>query len=232
MQLVTPWPDDHTPRLTQSFGFSGNYRRFGLPGHNGIDVVVPAGIPIRAVADGRVLVTGWDPGGYGEWAKLAHAFGETRYAHFAQGSTRIHAGQDIPWGGLLGECGATGNVTGAHLHFEIRLTSEITSVWKGAVDPTPYLPEPFGQGLALPDDELDELDALKHLVRSERDRKMRWAALYQGGLADISRGRQQYEAALGEAGLRTLGSDTPLGILLGTIRKREAEMADEFARHG
>ena len=98
--------------------------------HAGVDVGVGFGTPIRAVAAGTVVYSGW-LGGYGNLVVVDHGNGlSTAYAH----QQRIYAsvGQAVAQGESLGEVGSTGFSTGPHLHFEVRINGS-------AVDPLGYL---------------------------------------------------------------------------------------------
>ncbi|MET7932486.1 peptidoglycan DD-metalloendopeptidase family protein [Streptomyces sp. NPDC005322] len=87
--------------------------------HTGLDLVAPAGTPIYAPADGTVTKAG--PGGsYGNETEIRHKGGTvTLYAH--QTKIMVSAGQSVKRGDQIGTVGATGNVTGPHLHWEVRL---------------------------------------------------------------------------------------------------------------
>jgi murein DD-endopeptidase MepM/ murein hydrolase activator NlpD len=101
--------------------------------HTGVDFVVPTGTTIKAVAAGTVVSAGWD-GAYGNEVVIRHADGQySQYAHMSQLS--VSTGQSVTEGQQLGLSGATGNVTGPHLHFEIRTTPDYGS----DVDPVAYL---------------------------------------------------------------------------------------------
>ncbi|CAL9285085.1 transglycosylase family protein [Streptomyces sp. SudanB182_2057] len=101
--------------------------------HTGIDFPVPTGTSVRAVAAGRVVAAGWG-GSYGYQVVLRHADGRyTQYAHLSAISVR--AGQDVTAGRRIGRSGSTGNVTGPHLHFEVRTGPDFGS----DVDPLAYL---------------------------------------------------------------------------------------------
>ncbi|KKW46945.1 MAG: Peptidase M23 [Parcubacteria group bacterium GW2011_GWB1_57_6] len=93
----------------------------GLHGWNGIDFGAPRGTPIRAAADGTVIIAragGWN-GGYGNYIVLQHANGtQTLYSH--NSSNAVGMGQAVTQGQVIGYVGATGRVTGTHLHFEVR----------------------------------------------------------------------------------------------------------------
>ena len=87
--------------------------------HKGIDIGAPTGTPIYAAEDGIVTFVGWY-GGYGNLIKVQHANGyETYYGHCS--SIVTSAGATISKGDLIGYVGSTGNSTGPHLHFEVRV---------------------------------------------------------------------------------------------------------------
>jgi len=115
--------------MTSPFGlrWSGGV----LPGiHRGVDFRAPVGTPVGAMMDGRVRYAGW-MSGFGNVVWIDHR-GDviTIYAHLSE--IHVTAGSPISKGAILGLSGATGNVTGPHLHFE---------VWKHGrpVDPITFL---------------------------------------------------------------------------------------------
>lgn len=93
------------------------YRRI----HSGIDLAARQGTPIYATGDGVVRVAGRNPqgyGGYGVVAVVDHGFGfMTLYAHMS--TVRVHVGQHVKRGELIGAVGSTGMSSGAHLHYEV-----------------------------------------------------------------------------------------------------------------
>ena len=94
----------------------------GLHGWNGIDFGAARGTPIRAAADGRVIVArgggGWN-GGYGNYVVITHDNGsQTLYSHMR--SVIASSGQSVSQGQVIGYMGSTGLSTGPHLHFEVR----------------------------------------------------------------------------------------------------------------
>ncbi|MFF3375005.1 peptidoglycan DD-metalloendopeptidase family protein [Streptomyces sp. NPDC002680] len=101
--------------------------------HTGVDFVVPTGTSLKAVGAGTVVSAGWG-GAYGNQVVIKLADGYyAQYAHLSQLS--VSAGQTVTEGQQVGLSGATGNVTGPHLHFEIRTTPDYGS----DVDPVAYL---------------------------------------------------------------------------------------------
>jgi murein DD-endopeptidase MepM/ murein hydrolase activator NlpD len=86
--------------------------------HEGIDIGVPSGTPIRAAAAGTVIYAGW-LGGYGNLTVIDHGGGiATAYGH--QSSLAAGNGASVAQGQVIGYVGSTGHSTGAHLHFEVR----------------------------------------------------------------------------------------------------------------
>ena len=98
--------------------------------HAGLDIAVPTGTIVRAAADGIVTFSGSN-GGYGLLVRIDHGDGvETRYAHNSR--LVVKAGQRVKRGQIIAYSGNTGNSTGPHLHFEIRLRGV-------AYDPLKYI---------------------------------------------------------------------------------------------
>lgn len=101
--------------------------------HTGVDFAVSTGTSIHAIAAGTVVEAGWG-GAYGNNVVIKHADGKySQYAHFS--ALKVSAGQTVTAGQVIGLSGATGNVTGPHLHFEIRTTPSYGS----DIDPVAYL---------------------------------------------------------------------------------------------
>jgi hypothetical protein len=109
-------------------GFGPRGDRF----HAGIDLIANRGAPVQAAAAGRVAFAGFASGGWGKLVVVAHRDGvRTMYAHLSKIS--VHAGQAVTTGSVVGLVGSTGDATGPHLHFEVRLRG-------AAVDPRSALP--------------------------------------------------------------------------------------------
>jgi murein DD-endopeptidase MepM/ murein hydrolase activator NlpD len=108
--------------------------------HEGIDFGVAQGTPVHAARAGKVIAAG-AAGGYGLKVDVDHGQGVvTRYAHLSR--VDVHVGDVAAAGGTLGLSGSTGESTGPHLHFEIRLDGK-------AVDPAPYLAGTAAPGLGV-----------------------------------------------------------------------------------
>ncbi|MFC8083930.1 peptidoglycan DD-metalloendopeptidase family protein [Streptomyces sp. NPDC057340] len=101
--------------------------------HTGTDFVVPTGTSLKAVGAGTVVSAGWG-GAYGN--QVVIKLDEGHYAQYAHlSSLSVSAGQTVTAGQQVGLSGATGNVTGPHLHFEIRTTPDYGS----DIDPLAFL---------------------------------------------------------------------------------------------
>lgn len=117
-------------RFTSKFGFRRDPKTGGRRMHNGVDFAAGLGTPLYATADGVVTHAGWGSG-YGRLVKIQHEFGiETRYAHMSK--MRVKVGQRVSRGDRIGDMGASGRVTGVHLHYEVRVGGK-------AVNPMIYI---------------------------------------------------------------------------------------------
>ena len=120
---IFQWPLPETGTITSYFGNRVNPITGEPDYHTGTDISVAAGTPILAAADGVVsIANGTDSWGdsYGYYVKLDHGEGlETLYAHCS--SICVTAGQEVAQGEVIAYVGSTGNSTGNHLHFEVRV---------------------------------------------------------------------------------------------------------------
>ena len=108
-----------TGRITSRFGANESIRDHT---HKGIDIAATRGTPILATAAGTVTFAGWSSG-YGYLVKIDHGNGvKTYYGHCSR--LYVSAGESVEAGTEIAAVGSTGNSTGNHLHFEIRLNGE------------------------------------------------------------------------------------------------------------
>ena len=112
----------------------------GYKGHTGVDWAISKGTPILAVKSGTVAISrplknsDGSYRSYGDYIVINHHDGTmTLYAHGLPGSRLVSEGQGVSQGQQIMSVGTTGNSTGYHLHFEVRVNGK-------CVDPTPYLP--------------------------------------------------------------------------------------------
>jgi murein DD-endopeptidase MepM/ murein hydrolase activator NlpD len=110
--------------ITSPFGW-----RWGRM-HEGIDIGVGMGTPIRAAASGTIIYCGWESG-YGNLTVIDNG-GNLATAYGHQSSIAVACGQQVSQGEVIGYVGCTGHCTGPHLHFEVRINGS-------PVDPLGYL---------------------------------------------------------------------------------------------
>jgi Membrane proteins related to metalloendopeptidases len=99
--------------------------------HKGMDIAAPTGTPVQATKAGKVVATGYDADGAGNFVVVDHGGGvKSKYFHLNE--INVKEGQELKAGQQLGTVGSTGDSTGPHLHFEVHINGE-------AVDPEPLL---------------------------------------------------------------------------------------------
>lgn len=116
--------------ITATFGQKGKMWKHG--GHLGMDYGVPEGSPVHAAAAGTVIKDN-NSGELGHYLVVDHGNGiTTTYAHLQSSSADSHIGDSVAAGQLIGRSGATGNVTGPHLHFAVQQNGQY-------IDPRTFL---------------------------------------------------------------------------------------------
>lgn len=129
--------------VTQWFGENpAMYAAYGLAGHNGLDYRAPLGTPVLAAHPGIAKVYDQGAAGYGKYVVLTYIDGAGReryvtyYAHLSE--HRVGMGQRVKRGDVLGLSGNTGNSTGPHLHFGLKVTGMVNPAYNDAIDPVPF----------------------------------------------------------------------------------------------
>lgn len=113
--------------ITSEFGWRTHPIFGSARFHSGLDIGGDYGMPIHAAASGVVIESGWI-GGYGNTIMIEHGNGiVTLYGH--NESLAVGVGQSVNQGDVIAYCGSTGNSTGPHCHFEVRLGGEPVSPW-------------------------------------------------------------------------------------------------------
>lgn len=115
-------------RITSTTGLRSDPFNGRLKHHNGLDIAAPSGTPVKPVAPGRVIYSGWKAG-YGNTVILDHDDGMiTVYAHHAD--NLVVEGEQVDSETIIARSGSTGRSTGPHLHFEAwRNGSNISSAF-------------------------------------------------------------------------------------------------------
>ncbi|MEZ4516038.1 MAG: peptidoglycan DD-metalloendopeptidase family protein [Chloroflexota bacterium] len=99
---------------------SRNFTQYFWYGHPGLDIALPEGSPVVASDTGTVTFAGWNIYGYGNLIVVNHGNGyETFYAHLS--NYNVVPGQIVYQGNVIGATGNTGNSSGPHIHFEVRV---------------------------------------------------------------------------------------------------------------
>lgn len=108
-----------TGTISSRYGVSSKIR---VSTHTGLDIATATGTPIKVIADGTVTFAAYS-GSYGYLVKVDHGNGvETWYGHTSK--MLVKAGQEVKSGDTIALVGSTGNSTGPHLHFEVRINGE------------------------------------------------------------------------------------------------------------
>jgi hypothetical protein len=147
------WPTNFTV-ITQTFGANPQiYRRYGMPGHEGVDIRALTNTDVYACADGEVYEVHLNPNdhAYGIHIRVAHRDGyKTIYAHLARALVRV--GDPVKAGQTIGKADSTGNSSGAHLHLTLKqdgaTARKETTYPKDVIDPTPFLVWPAAHAVA------------------------------------------------------------------------------------
>jgi hypothetical protein len=138
------WPTDYSV-ITQPFGANPQiYTRFGMPGHEGLDIRARNNTNIYCCADGTVYRVHLSPKthAYGIHIRIRHKDGyKTVYGHLAK--VFVKEGEQVEAGQLIGYADSTGASTGSHLHLTLKRdgsTKRKETVYpKDVIDPTPYM---------------------------------------------------------------------------------------------
>lgn len=108
-----------TGTISSRYGVSSKIR---VSTHTGLDIAATTGTPIKVVADGTITFAAYS-GSYGYLVKVDHGNGvETWYGHTSK--MLVKEGQAVKAGNTIALVGSTGNSTGPHLHFEVRINGE------------------------------------------------------------------------------------------------------------
>lgn len=117
-------PIDPCVPISCDFGVKGDHWKGGM--HRGVDFACSVGTPVLAAWDGIVAFAGNAGDGFGTYVKLIHSWHgltfRTYYAHLLEAI--VYNGKELSTSDIIGKSGNSGNVTGPHLHFELRVYNE------------------------------------------------------------------------------------------------------------
>ncbi|WP_296647500.1 murein hydrolase activator EnvC family protein [Romboutsia sp. 13368] len=124
------WPVPSHSRISSPYGYRIHPIFNTKKMHTGIDIPAPTGTPTVSIDPGKVIFSGYK-GGYGKTVMIQHDDGKvTLYAH--NNELTVSVGQRVQKGQVVAKIGSTGNSTGPHLHFEVRINGK-------HVNPVPYI---------------------------------------------------------------------------------------------
>jgi len=111
------------------------YKKYGLYAHNGIDYAVASGTQVLAAHGGTIYI-GNDPSGYGLWVRIVGSSFQTIYGHNSK--FLFAAGDKVELGQPIALSGNTGNSTGPHVHFSIKVNGMRNPGYANWIDPVPF----------------------------------------------------------------------------------------------
>lgn len=115
---IQPVSNKDLSRIASGFGYRIDPVYKTVKMHAGLDFAAPQGTPIYATANGTVTVAGNTANGYGNHVVINHGYGyETLYGHMVR--VKVHGGQKVKRGEIIGWVGSTGKSTGPHCHYEV-----------------------------------------------------------------------------------------------------------------
>jgi len=115
---IQPVSNKDLSRIASGFGYRIDPVYKTVKMHAGLDFAAPQGTPIYATANGTVVTGGNTGNGYGNHVVINHGYGyETLYGHMVR--VKVHPGQKVKRGEIIGWVGSTGKSTGPHCHYEV-----------------------------------------------------------------------------------------------------------------
>ncbi|MFS8082305.1 MAG: M23 family metallopeptidase [Ginsengibacter sp.] len=120
LPAIQPVSNRDLDRIASGFGMRID-PVYGTPKmHKGLDFTAPQGTPIYATGDGKVEMAGYDQSGFGNHVIINNGYGyETLFGHMVR--VRVHAGEKVKRGEVIGWVGSTGKSTGPHCHYEVHV---------------------------------------------------------------------------------------------------------------
>lgn len=152
---IQPVSNKDLTRIASGFGYRIDPIYKTVKFHAGLDFAAPIGTPIYATGDGKVEFAGLDNSGYGNHVIIQHGYGyETLYGHMIK--VKVHRGEHVNRGEVIGWVGSSGKSTGPHCHYEVMKNGE-------KVDPVYYFyndltPEQYERMLKIASSNNQSLD--------------------------------------------------------------------------
>lgn len=120
---IQPVSNRDLDRIASGFGMRIDPIYGSVKMHKGLDFTAPQGTPIYATANGRVVMAGFDESGYGNHVIINNGYGyETLFGHMVK--VKVHAGEYVKRGEVIGWVGSTGKSTGPHCHYEVHINGQ------------------------------------------------------------------------------------------------------------
>jgi murein DD-endopeptidase MepM/ murein hydrolase activator NlpD len=120
---IQPVSNKELDRIASGFGFRIDPIYKIGKFHAGLDFTAPTGTPIYATGNGTIDLAEYNPSGYGNHVWIKHGYGyRTHYGHMVK--IKVHNGQQVSRGEVIGWVGSTGKSTGPHCHYEVEKNGE------------------------------------------------------------------------------------------------------------
>lgn len=117
-------------RISSRFGKRFHPIKKRYKAHHGVDYASPRGTPVESSGDGVIIKSGWN-GGYGKYIEIKHnGKYKTAYGHLSRIARGVKKGKRIKQGQVIGYVGSTGNSTGPHLHYEVKVWNQVVNPLK------------------------------------------------------------------------------------------------------
>lgn len=126
-------------RISSRFGKRFHPIKKRYRAHHGVDYASPRGTPVESSGDGVIVKSGWN-GGYGKYIEIKHKGKyKTAYGHLSKIAKGIRKGRRVKQGQVIGYVGSTGNSTGPHLHYEVKVWGQVVNPLKIKSSPRKFL---------------------------------------------------------------------------------------------
>lgn len=160
-----------------------SYEKFGIDGHNGIDIPIASGTKLYSAVDGVITEQANDPYGYGNYVKIENDSCGILYAHLSK--FVLKAGDKVKAGDLIGYSGNSGNSTGPHLHFAVfPKPRDRSNGYNGYIDPL--------GSLVKWEDSADSLEAKVEELRKQREEYRKEITKLKENIAKCAEAKEKF----------------------------------------